>query len=180
MRRAPRARVQIDSRTTPTTGPPALPPRDALEEDGAARAHPLPIRMDMAPAGDAVADAGAANALDEAMHDHAAAADSEDELQTTMPNGLQLTKSNTVNAALQLAFRVPLSSAHRARTRDGHACGMEGSLRCALSGGGDLVRHSREVASRHGSTHGRTAKVGSDHSVDTQSARTWQTRTWPC
>ena len=63
MRRAPRARVQIDSTTTPTTGgPPALPPRDALEEDGAARAHPLPILMDMAPAGDAVADAGAADA----------------------------------------------------------------------------------------------------------------------
>ena len=138
MRRAPRARVQIDSTTTPTTGPPALPPRDALEEDGAARAHPLPIRMDMAPAGDAVADAGAANALDEAMHDHAAAADSEDELQTTMPNGLQLTKSNTVNAALQLAFRVPLSSAHRARARATEKCpafehgsGIMGSFRRA-------------------------------------------------
>jgi hypothetical protein len=94
--------------------------------------------MDMAPAGDAVADAGAANALDEAMHDHDAAADSEDELQTTMPNGLQLTKSNTVNPALQLAFRVPLSSAHRARARAiekcpafEHCSGIMGSFRRA-------------------------------------------------
>ena len=134
MRRAPRARVQIDSTTTPTTGPPALPPRDALEEDGAARAHPLPILMDMAPAGDAVADAGAADALDEAMYDHAADADSEDELQTTMPNGLQLTKSNTVNPALQLAFCVPSPSAHRARSHARRRSALPLSTALALWG----------------------------------------------
>ena len=100
MRRAPRARVQIDSTTTPTTGPPALPPRDALEEDGAARAHPLPILMDMAPAGDAVADAGAADvAYDEAQVDDDDEED-DDELETTMPMGLHLTKSNTVSPDL--------------------------------------------------------------------------------
>lgn len=101
MRRAPRARVQIDSTTTPTTGgPPALPPRDALEEDGAARAHPLPIHMDMAPAGDAVADAGAADvAYDEAQVDDDDEED-DDELETTMPMGLHLTKSNTVSPDL--------------------------------------------------------------------------------
>ena len=100
MRRAPRVRVQIDFRTTPTTGPPALPPRDALEEDGAARAHPLPILMDMAPAGDAVADAGAADvAYDEAQVDDDDEED-DDELETTMPMGLHLTKSNTVSPDL--------------------------------------------------------------------------------
>ena len=56
--------------------------------------------MDMAPAGDAVADAGAADvAYDEAQVDDDDEED-DDELETTMPMGLHLTKSNTVSPAL--------------------------------------------------------------------------------
>ena len=56
--------------------------------------------MDMAPAGDAVADAGAADvAYDEAQVDDDDE-DDDDELETTMPKGQDLTKSNTVSPDL--------------------------------------------------------------------------------
>ena len=60
-----------------------------------------------------------------------------------------------------------LNSLSLARAREGHACGMEGSLRCVSIGWREILEKERErekfreVARRQGSAHGGTATVGS-------------------
>ena len=106
MRRAPRARVQIASTTTPATVPAATFRHEALQEDGAPRALPQAFAPSPGPGGD-----GAEH--DDAEHDEALVAeDDEDDdddddgddasdngfEQLTNHRGLPVTMANTVRA----------------------------------------------------------------------------------
>lgn len=96
MRRAQRARVQVDSTTTPATIPGATFPPRALEEDGAVRAPPQAIALRL---GALAEDGTNEERADDVAYDDALVDDDvdvdDDELETTMPMGLHLTKSNT-------------------------------------------------------------------------------------
>ena len=101
MRRAQRARVQVDSTTTPATIPGATFPPRALEEDGAVRAPPQAIALRL---GALAEDGTNEERADDVAYDDALVDDDvdvdDDELETTMPMGLHLTKSNTVSPDL--------------------------------------------------------------------------------
>ena len=132
MRRAPRARVQIASTTTPATVPAATFRHEALQEDGAPRALPQAFAPSPGPGGD-----GAEH--DDAEHDEALVAeDDEDDdddddgddasdngfEQLTNHRGLPVTMANTVRARTTCLARRARADA-RART---HAR-MHASLR---------------------------------------------------
>ena len=120
MRRAQRARVQVDSTTTPATIPGATFPPRALEEDGAVRAPPQAIALRL---GALAEDGTNEERADDVAYDDALVDDDvdvdDDELETTMPMGLHLTKLNTVSPDLYHRLQCIVARASlRARARN--------------------------------------------------------------
>lgn len=134
MRRAPRARVQIASATTPATVSAAIVFHEALEEDVALRA-PQTFALTPGPGEDGAEDDDA----DDVAYDEALANDDDDNnddhdddgidsgfVQLTNHRGLPVTMANTVRARTTCLARRARARAHaRART---HAR-MHASLR---------------------------------------------------
>ena len=121
MRRAPRARVQIASVTTPATVPAAIDFHEALEEDVTLRAAPQTFALTPGPgedgaehddADDVAYDEALANDDDDNNDDHDEDDSDSGFVQLTNHRGLPVTMANTVCARTKCLARHARARAH--------------------------------------------------------------------
>jgi hypothetical protein len=159
MRRAQRARVQVDSTTTPATIPGATCLPRALEEDGAVRAPPQAIALRLGALAEDGADDERADdvAYDDALVDDDVDVD-DDELETTMPMGLHLTKSNTVSPDLYHRLQCIVARASL-RARAQRCAHLPVQLVLLPPNAHALSsRHVQAILKRHGGGKGKSNK----------------------